>query len=147
LKRRQFLDNQTGNKYRAIRAFVQRSRDSGVQAVFHRAYMEYVARWQLKMDVATSVAMNVVVPHVLEHCIGREHQRLLDIAKQKQLAKELKIRHFGTCCGGCVLCCVVFFDLIDMFRVDCVSFFEFENLIFYSGVLHLHFVFMSIYVL
>ena len=84
------------------------------------------------MDVATSVAMNVVVPHVLEHCIGREHQRLLDIEKQKQLAKELKIRHFGTCCGGCISCCVVFFELIDMFRVDCVSFFEFENLIFYS---------------
>ena len=37
-----------------------------------------------------------------------------------------------------------------MFRVDCVSFFEFENLIFYSwnsGVLHLHSVFISIYVL
>ena len=75
------------------------------------------------MDVATSVAMNVVVPHVLEHCIGREHQRLLDIEKQKQLAKELKIRHFGTWCGGCISCSVLC-SLLDclLFRVDCVSF-------------------------
>ena len=57
--------------------------------------MEYVARWQRKMDVATSVARDTVVPYVMARCIAKEHQRLLDIQEQKRLAKELKIRHFG----------------------------------------------------
>ena len=95
LKRRKytkykFHEIQYGNKHRAIRAFVLKTRNGGIAAVFHRAYMEYVARWQKKFDQVSNIAISII-PDVLTQCINKEQCRLMEIHRLKEEARELAI--------------------------------------------------------
>ena len=93
----QLLITSGGNKYRALRNFVLSARTAGIQAVFHREYMKYVAKWQLQMNTASYVAKEETIPFVLTTCIQKEHNRLVQLNLLKEIQKEKDMKYMVAC--------------------------------------------------